>query len=120
MPGGIGLPVWVDDSSFELAYHVRHTALPAPASRTDLDTVVGRLMSAELDRSRPLWEVWMIDGLPDGRWALVFKVHHCMVDGVSGADLMTTLLDASADAPPPRTGRRLGPGARTERRHARR
>ena len=101
VPGGIGLPVWVDDSSFELAYHVRHTALPAPASRTDLDTVIGRLMSAELDRSRPLWEVWMIDGLPDGRWALVFKVHHCMVDGVSGADLMTTLLDASADAPPP-------------------
>ncbi len=101
VPGGIGLPVWVDDSSFELAYHVRHTALPAPASRTDLDTVIGRLMSAELDRRRPLWEIWMIDGLPDGRWALVFKVHHCMVDGVSGADLMTTLLDASADAPPP-------------------
>jgi WS/DGAT/MGAT family acyltransferase len=100
VPGGIGLPVWVDDASFDLTYHVRHTALPAPASGADLDTVIGRLMSAELDRARPLWEVWMVDGLPDRRWALVFKVHHCMVDGVSGADLMTTLMDSSADATP--------------------
>jgi Wax ester synthase-like Acyl-CoA acyltransferase domain len=75
VPGGIGLPVWVDDGSFELAYHVRHTALPAPASRADLDTLIGRLMSAELDRDRPLWEVWMIDGLPDGRWRSCSRSH---------------------------------------------
>ena len=101
VPGDIGLPVWVDDAAFDLAYHVRHTALPEPASVADLDTVIGRVMSQELDRSRPLWEAWMIDGLPEDRWALVSKVHHCMVDGVAGADLMTTLLDDRADAAPP-------------------
>ena len=101
VPGDIGLPVWVDDGAFDLAYHVRHTALPEPASVADLDTVIGRVMSQELDRSRPLWEAWMIDGLPEDRWALVSKVHHCMVDGVAGADLMTTLLDDRADAAPP-------------------
>jgi diacylglycerol O-acyltransferase / wax synthase len=98
VPAGLGRPAWVDDAAFDLTYHVRHTALPAPASVTDLDTVVGRVMSQELDRHRPLWEAWMIDGLPDDRWALVSKVHHCMVDGVSGADLITTLLDDRADA----------------------
>ena len=93
-------PVWVDDGAFDLVDHVRHTALPASASLADLDTVIGRVMSQELDRHRPLWEAWMIGGLPDDRWALVFKVHHCMVDGVSGADLMTTL--PTSDRPSPR------------------
>jgi diacylglycerol O-acyltransferase / wax synthase len=101
VPGDIGLPVWVDDRAFDLAYHVRHTALPTPPSPADLDTLIGRVMSQELDRHRPLWEALMIDGLADDRWALALKVHHCMVDGVSGADLMTTLLDARPDATRP-------------------
>ena len=93
VPAGLGHPVWVDDPDFALAYHVRHSALPSPGDEGDLENLMGRLMSQELDRQRPLWEVWAIDGLPDGRWALITKVHHCMVDGVAGTDLLTVLLD---------------------------
>ena len=93
VPAGLGHPVWVDDPNFALAYHVRHSALPSPGDEGDLENLMGRLMSQELDRQRPLWEVWAIDGLPDGRWALITKVHHCMVDGVAGTDLLTVLLD---------------------------
>ena len=88
VPGGLGRPVWVDDPHFNLDYHVRHSALPPPGAEHELDTLMGRVMSQELDRHRPLWEVWMVEGLPDGRWAIISKVHHCMVDGVSGTDLM--------------------------------
>ena len=101
VPGGLGRPVWVDDPHFNLDYHVRHSALPPPGSESDLNALMGRLMSQELDRHRPLWEAWMIEGLPDDQWAIISKVHHCMVDGVSGADLMATLLDPGRDAPPP-------------------
>jgi len=101
VPGGIGRPVWVDDPHFRLDYHIRHTALPPPGSRGDLSNLMGRLMSQELDRHRPLWETWMVEGLADGTWALISKVHHCMVDGVSGTDLMTVLLDTSPDGSPP-------------------
>ena len=101
VPGGIGRPVWVDDPHFNLEYHVRHSALPPRGSESDLNTLMGRLMSQELDRHRPLWEAWMIEGLAAGQWALISKVHHCMVDGVSGADLIASLLDPSRDAPPP-------------------
>jgi diacylglycerol O-acyltransferase len=97
VPGGMGRPVWVDDPGFDLGYHVRHSALPPPGDAQDLDNLMGRLMSHELDRTRPLWEMWLIEGLPQGRWALISKVHHCMVDGVSGTDLMTVLMDATAD-----------------------
>ncbi|CAB4540045.1 unannotated protein [freshwater metagenome] len=93
VPGGVGRPVWVDDPHFRLDYHVRHTALPPPGSRQDLRNLMGRLMSQELDRHRPLWETWMVEGLHDGTWALVSKVHHCMVDGISGTDLMSLVLD---------------------------
>ena len=93
VPAGLGHPVWVDDPNFNLTYHVRHSALPSPGDEHDLENLMGRLMSQELDRSRPLWEVWVIDGLPADRWALISKVHHCMVDGVSGTDLMAVLLD---------------------------
>ncbi len=95
VPGGLGRPVWVDDPHFRLDYHVRHTALPPPGSDQDLRNLMGRLMSQELDRHRPLWETWMVEGLADGNWALVSKVHHCMVDGVSGTDLMSVILDSS-------------------------
>ena len=98
VPGGVGRPVWVDDSDFDLGYHVRHSALPPRADAQDLDNLMGRLMSQELDRSRPLWEMWLVEGLPRKRWALISKVHHCMVDGVSGTDLMTAILDATPDA----------------------
>ena len=98
VPGGLGRPVWVDDPHFNLAYHVRHSALPPPGLEPELNTLMGRLMSQELDRHRPLWEAWMIEGLPGGRWALISKIHHCMVDGISGTDLMALLLDPSPEA----------------------
>jgi len=97
VPGGLGRPVWVDDPAFDLGYHVRHSALPPRANAQDLDNLMGRLMSQELDRNRPLWEMWLVEGLPHRQWALISKVHHCMVDGVSGTDLMTVLLDATPD-----------------------
>ena len=87
--------MWVDDPHFDLAYHLRHTALPAPGDDAELCRLMGRLMSQPLDRDRPLWETWLVEGLADGRWALVFKVHHCMVDGISGVDLLTVLLDVA-------------------------
>jgi diacylglycerol O-acyltransferase / wax synthase len=102
VPGDLGAPVWVDDRSFELGYHVRHTALPPPGGDDERDALMGRLMSQALDRHRPLWEAWMVEGLPNGQWAVISKVHHCMVDGISGTDLMTLLLDSGPDpaAPP--------------------
>ena len=101
VPGQLGRPVWVDDPHFNLGYHVRHTALPPPGGEQELNTLMSWLMSVELDRRRPLWEAWMVEGLTDGRWALISKVHHCMVDGISGTDLMVLLLDPSREHTPP-------------------
>jgi diacylglycerol O-acyltransferase len=101
VPGQLGRPVWVDDPHFNLAYHVRHSALPPPGGEEELNNLMSRLMAVELDRHRPLWEAWMIEGLTGGRWALISKVHHCMVDGISGTDLMVQLLDSSRRAGPP-------------------
>jgi WS/DGAT/MGAT family acyltransferase len=98
VPGGLGHPVWADDPHFNLNYHVRHSALPPPGTEQDLENLMGRLMSQELDRHRPLWEAWMIEGLPAGHWALISKVHHCMVDGISGTDLMAVMLDPDRSA----------------------
>ncbi|MDO8363439.1 MAG: wax ester/triacylglycerol synthase family O-acyltransferase [Actinomycetota bacterium] len=95
VPGGIGRPVWVDDPHFRIDFHIRHTALPPPGDDQDLRNLMGRLMSQPLDRHRPLWETWMVEGLADGSWALISKVHHCMVDGISGTDLMAVVLDLS-------------------------
>lgn len=97
VPLELGRPVWVDDPGFDLAHHLRHTALPAPRDDQALCALMGRLMSQPLDRDRPLWEIWLVEGLDTDRWALICKVHHCMVDGVSGVDLLTVLLDVSAD-----------------------
>ena len=88
-----GSPVWVDDEHFNLDYHVRHVALPQPGSSQQLKDLAGRLMSQQLDRSRPLWELYIVEGLEQGGFALVSKIHHCMIDGVSGIDLMAVLLD---------------------------
>ncbi len=98
VPFEAGRPVWCDDRHFNLRYHVRHTALPAPGSEEQLQTLVGRLMSQQLDRTKPLWELWVIEGLEGERWAMVIKMHHCLADGVAATDLMTVLLDDSPDA----------------------
>jgi WS/DGAT/MGAT family acyltransferase len=89
---GDGAPVWVDDASFELAAHVRHVRLASPGDEDALHRLASRLLSQRLDRSRPLWEMWVVDGLADGRFAIVSKAHHCMVDGIGGADLLAMLL----------------------------
>jgi len=90
-------PVWVDDERFNLAYHVRHTSLPKPGDDRQLKRLSARIASQQLDRGKPLWEVWFVEGLADGRFAMISKVHHCMVDGVSGVDLLEVLLDVSAE-----------------------
>jgi diacylglycerol O-acyltransferase len=98
VPLELGRPVWVDDPHFDLGYHLRHTALPTPGDDAAFCRLMGRIMSQPLDRERPLWEAWLVEGLEGGRWALVFKVHHCMVDGIAGVELLTVLLDLEADA----------------------
>ncbi|MGZ6999304.1 MAG: WS/DGAT/MGAT family O-acyltransferase [Acidimicrobiia bacterium] len=92
-----GRPIWVDDTRFDISYHVRLTALPKPGSREQLLALTGRIQSQMLDRSRPLWELWFVEGLEAGRVALVQKTHHAMVDGVSGVDVATVLLDLTPD-----------------------
>ncbi|MGQ0805824.1 MAG: wax ester/triacylglycerol synthase domain-containing protein, partial [Actinomycetota bacterium] len=87
VPFQLGRPLWVDDPHFNAGYHLRHTALPTPGGDDQLRNLVGRLMAQQLDRSKPLWEMWMVEGLDDNHWAIVSKVHHCLVDGVSGSDL---------------------------------
>jgi diacylglycerol O-acyltransferase len=100
VPFDLGPPVWVDDADFDLGYHVRRTALPAPGGDEELATLMGRVMSTRLDRSRPLWEYWLVEGLADRRWALISKVHHCMVDGISGTDLYRVVLDPGPERGP--------------------
>src|SRR5215212_1100294 len=99
LPLALARSVWVDDPHFNLEYHVRRTALPAPGGDEQLRNLVGRVMSQKLDRSKPLWEMWVAEGLGDGRWALISKIHHCMVDGVSGTELLSVLLDAEREWP---------------------
>jgi len=89
-----GHPIWVDDASFNIAYHVRHSCLPRPGTERQLKRTVGRIFSQQLDRGKPLWEMWVIEGLEGDRIAIVSKVHHCMVDGVSGSELISELLTA--------------------------
>jgi diacylglycerol O-acyltransferase / wax synthase len=98
VPLELGRPVWVDDPHFDLGYHLRHTALPRPGDDAAFCRLMGRIMSQPLDRERPLWEAWLVEGLEGGHWALVFKVHHCMVDGIAGVELLTVLLDLEIDA----------------------
>jgi WS/DGAT/MGAT family acyltransferase len=95
VPLDLGRPVWVDDPHFNIEYHVRHTALPPPGGEDELRKLVGRVMAQQLDRTKPLWEIWMVEGLEDGRWAALSKTHHAMVDGVSGTDLLAVIMDTS-------------------------
>ncbi|HKP90322.1 MAG TPA: wax ester/triacylglycerol synthase family O-acyltransferase [Thermoleophilaceae bacterium] len=90
-----GRPLWVDDPSFNLEYHVRHTALPSPGDIDQLRNLAGRIYSQRLDRSKPLWETWLVQGLSDGRFALITKTHHSMIDGISGVDLASVLFDVT-------------------------
>ena len=99
VPFGQGRPIWVDDPHLNLAYHVRHTSLPEPGSEQQLRVLAARIFSQQLDRSKPLWELWLVEGLKGDRFAIVGKTHHCLVDGISGVDITTVLFDTQADPP---------------------
>src|SRR5215469_16531957 len=88
-----GRPLWADDVNFNLSYHIRHTALPEPGGEAQLKRLAGRVFSQQLDRSKPLWELWLVQGLERDRFALLTKTHHAMVDGISGVDIATVLFD---------------------------
>jgi diacylglycerol O-acyltransferase len=101
VPLALGRPVWVDDPHFDLDYHVRRTGLPAPGGEAELRRLVGRVMSQQLDRAKPLWEIWVVEGMEDERWAVISKAHHCMVDGVAATDILSVLLDKDRQPEPP-------------------
>jgi diacylglycerol O-acyltransferase len=122
-PAQAGRPFWVDDPAFNLSYHVRHSALPPPGSEDQLRRMAGRVYSQQLDRTKPLWELWLVEGLTRKRFALVTKTHHALVDGVSGVDIATVLFDVKpipepaepvhewAPSPEPSGARLLAEGA---------
>jgi WS/DGAT/MGAT family acyltransferase len=101
VPFGQGRPVWTDDPHFNPSYHIRHTALPKPADETALKRLAGRLFSQRLDRSKPLWEMWLVQNMSGGRFALIAKTHHALVDGISGVDITTVLFDAAREPAAP-------------------
>ncbi len=91
-------PVWIDDAEFTFDYHVRHTSLPRPGTDHQLKQLAGRIVSTKLDRNKPLWELWVVEGLSHDRFAIIAKIHHCMIDGMSGVDLTTILLNVIPDS----------------------
>lgn len=93
VPFGIERPVWVDDPTFSVDFHVRHTALPGRRDRDPFNAFISRCLSQRLDRGKPLWELWMVSGLPNKQWAIVSKVHYAIIDGVSGTDVLGLLAD---------------------------
>ncbi len=99
VPLGLDYPYWVDDAGFDLDFHVRELALPAPGSDDQLAEQVARITSRPLDRARPLWELYLIHGLPRGHVAMLTKIHHALIDGISGAEIMGLLLDLGPDGP---------------------
>jgi WS/DGAT/MGAT family acyltransferase len=98
VPGNIGRPVWVDDPEFDVAFHLRRAALPAPGGRRELADFVQRVHSRPLDRTKPLWEMYLIEGLEDGLVAVLTKVHHALIDGISGIDIATAMFDFAPEA----------------------
>ena len=119
VPLGQGRPVWVDDPHLNLDYHIRQTALPPPGSEEQLRNLAARIFSQQLDRSKPLWEMWLAEGLEGDRFAIITKSHHALVDGVSGVDITHVLFDSAREPetpPAPRTGMAAPP--RAERREA--
>ncbi|HWH94488.1 MAG TPA: wax ester/triacylglycerol synthase family O-acyltransferase [Baekduia sp.] len=101
VPLGQGRPCWVDDPHFNARYHIRHSALPAPGSDEELKRLAARVFGQRLDRSKPLWEIWLVEGLDDDRFAVLSKTHHALVDGVSGVDIVSVLFDTAPDPSPP-------------------
>jgi WS/DGAT/MGAT family acyltransferase len=97
VPGHLGNPVWVDDPDFDVTYHVRRSALPKPGSEEQLKELTARVQSRPLDRSRPLWEIYLVEGLADGRVGIITKTHHAMVDGVSAVDIGAVILDLTPE-----------------------
>jgi WS/DGAT/MGAT family acyltransferase len=95
-----GRPLWADDVNFNLTYHIRHSALPEPGGEEQLRQLAGRVFSQQLDRSKPLWELWLVQGMERDRFAILTKTHHAMVDGVSGVDIGTVLFDLEPSPPP--------------------
>ncbi|MGN6190412.1 MAG: WS/DGAT/MGAT family O-acyltransferase [Conexibacter sp.] len=100
VPFGQGRPVWVDDPHFNTRYHVQHHALPKPGSEEQLKHLAGRAFSQQLDRNKPLWELWLVEGLEGGRFAILAKTHHALVDGISGVDITTVLFDVAPEPAP--------------------
>src|SRR5215472_14650079 len=94
-------PAWADDEHFEIGHHLRHAAVPKPGRTSQLHRLAGEIYAQPLDRSRPLWEAWLLDGIPTGRWAILLKMHHCMVDGIAGVDLMAEICDLHPDSRSP-------------------
>ena len=110
VPLGQGRPRWVDDPHLNLRYHVRATALPSPGSEDQLRALAGRVFAQQLDRDKPMWEIWIVEGLEDNRFAVLSKTHHSLVDGISGVDILTVLFDTSPEpAAPTDPGRRWLP-----------
>jgi diacylglycerol O-acyltransferase len=101
VPLGLGRPMWVDDEHFQILYHVRHSAVPRPGGPEQLRNLAGRVLGQRLDMTKPLWEAWLVEGLENERWALISKVHHCMVDGIAGTDLLQLIFDVDPDAEHP-------------------
>jgi WS/DGAT/MGAT family acyltransferase len=101
VPFDLAAPSWVDDPDFDIRWHIRNTALPSPGGKEEIGRLMSRVMSRRMNRDRPLWEYWFCEGLADGRWALLSKLHHSLVDGVSGTDIYRLVLDPT---PTPRPG----------------
>lgn len=106
VPFGQGRPRWVDDPHLNLTYHVRKTALPAPGTEAQLRALAGRVLAQQLDRDKPLWEIWVVEGVEGGRFALICKTHHALVDGISGVDIVTVLFDLAPEGSKPEESER--------------
>ncbi len=98
-PREAGRPYWVDDENFDIEDHIRHTALPSPGTEEELMKLAARIFSQRLDRGRPLWELWVVEGLEGDRWAIISKTHHALIDGISGVDLATVLCTLGPEMP---------------------
>src|SRR5436190_826483 len=99
VPGGLARPVWVDDERFDLDFHLRRAAVPSPGGRFQLERAVGRVLSRPLDRSKPLWELYVFEGLEGDRSAVLLKMHHALADGIGGMLIASALFDLAPDTP---------------------